>query len=57
MGEIAEDILDGVCCAICGCYFENLEKRGYAYEHGYPVACKDCHTEDCGYEKAVVNTF
>ena len=44
MGEIADDIIDGNCCALCGVYFEK--------SHGYPVACEDCYDEDCGYPKA-----
>lgn len=44
MGEIADDIIEGVCCALCGQYFEQ--------EHGYPVACSDCYEEGCGYQKA-----
>lgn len=41
MGEIADDMIDGACCAICGQYFEE--------EQGYPCACSDCFDEDCGY--------
>ena len=44
MGEIADDIVNGACCALCGVYFEE--------EHGFPVACEDCYTEDCGYGRA-----
>ena len=44
MGEIADDIIDGACCAICGVYFEE--------EHGYPVACSECYDDECSYEKA-----
>jgi hypothetical protein len=38
MGEIADDMIDGACCSLCGVYFEE--------EHGYPVLCTDCY-EDC----------
>ena len=34
MGQIANDIIDGYCCSLCGTYFTK--------EHGYPVICKDC---------------
>ena len=45
MGELADDIIDGACCALCGIYFEE--------EHGYPVACKCCHEDpDCTYPEA-----
>lgn len=37
MGEIADDIIDGACCALCGVYFEE--------EHGYPVLCSDCYKD------------
>lgn len=47
MGQMAEDILDGACCALCGQYFE--------IEHGYPIACTDCWDEKCGYQKATEN--
>lgn len=45
MGEIANDMIDGACCAFCGVYFEE--------EHGYPVACNDCWDKECGYQKAI----
>lgn len=57
MGEMAEDILDGSCCALCGCYFKHPKKENEGYSHGYPVACKDCWEPDCGYGKADVETF
>lgn len=44
MGEIADDIIDGACCALCGTYF--------LQEYGYPVACSICWTKDCGYARA-----
>lgn len=34
MGEMAEDLIDGSCCQICGEYFTE--------DHGYPVVCKEC---------------
>ena len=52
MGQIADDIIDGLCCALCGCYFTDPEDPDTLYEHGYPVACDDCWEPDCGYEKA-----
>lgn len=67
MGEMAEDIIDGSCCALCGCYFIGESKEEYKNEsnpegnsilsHGYPVACKDCWEEDCGYQKTDAETF
>ena len=34
MGEAADAIIDGECCQICGCWFEE--------SFGYPVTCKHC---------------
>jgi hypothetical protein len=54
MGEIAEDMIDGSCCSLCGQYF----RLGTGiYVHEYPVACYDCWEPDCGYQKADVKTF
>jgi len=57
MGEIAEDMLDGNCCALCGQYFQDPNDKDVIYTHGYPVACKDCWEPDCGYEKAKAETI
>ena len=35
--SIAEDIIAGWCCQLCGVYFEE--------EHGYPVVCESCYNE------------
>jgi len=37
MGEIADAMIDGECCELCGQYF--------AEDHGYPVVCKGCWSE------------
>lgn len=37
MGENADDIVDGLVCHWCGCYFEQ--------EHGHPVLCEKCFKE------------
>ena len=34
MGQIADDMINGLSCSHCGIYFDG--------EHGYPVLCKDC---------------
>lgn len=71
MAEIAEDIIDGSCCALCGQYFVDMEEgateittdeNGVAnnaaiHSHGFPVACKECWEPGCGYQKAKANTF
>ena len=58
MGEVADDMIDGSSCSLCGCYFKDPDsKEDKLYTHGYPVACKDCHEPDCGYPEAIVDTF
>jgi hypothetical protein len=37
MSEIANDMVDGACCCLCGVYFEN--------ENGFPVLCASCWKE------------
>lgn len=54
---IAEDMIDGCCCALCGQYFANPDESNSIYAHGYPVACSDCWTKDCGYEQSLTNTL
>lgn len=39
MGQIAEDMLDGTCCDICGCYYE---KGGKLFTHDHTATCNDC---------------
>lgn len=34
MGEMADAIIDGECCQVCGQYFEE--------EQGYPCTCEEC---------------
>lgn len=57
MGEISDDIIEGACCALCGQYFADPEDEDALFEHGFPVACKECWEPDCGYEKATADTF
>ena len=40
MGQIAEDMIDGTCCSLCGLYFI---KKGKLYTHGHEVACWECY--------------
>lgn len=44
MGDIADDMVNGACCEECGVYFTE--------EHGYPVLCEACWTEDSTTQKA-----
>ncbi len=49
MGEIANAMINGECCALCGQFFKK--------PHGYPVACKECWEKDCGYQKAIYSVW
>lgn len=60
MGQIAEDMLDGSCCDLCGCYFKN--PKGGIYVHETPTTCLDCwddltEEEKKQHKKADVKTF
>ena len=58
MGEIADDMIDGSSCSLCGCYFKDPDsKEPKGYSHGYPVYCKDCWEPDCNHPEALVDTF
>lgn len=59
MGEIAEDMNDGTCCDLCGCYFKKNEQL---YTHEHPATCWDCwddltDNEKEGRTKSSVETF
>jgi len=41
MGEIAEDMVDGTCCELCGSYFIKKQDKS-TFTHGYPVVCNEC---------------
>jgi hypothetical protein len=41
MGQIADDMIDGTTCQLCGCFFQG-ESDNELYVHGYPVVCWDC---------------
>lgn len=45
MGDTAEDMIEGRCCAICGVYFEDANNVDLCIEHGYPVLCEYCWSE------------
>lgn len=55
--SIAEDMVDGSCCSLCGQYFEDKNDGGVLFTHGYPVYCWDCWEPGCGHGKAEVNTL
>jgi hypothetical protein len=41
MGEIADDMIQGTTCSLCGQFFQG-DKPDEAYSHGYPVVCWEC---------------
>lgn len=66
MGEMAEDMVDGTCCSVCGQYFQDPDDPDDSescYTHGYPVACKSCWryakstVKRTGLQRAIVNTI
>ena len=63
MGEVAEDMLDGSCCSICGQYFQSDrtddDGEPMIHSHGYPVVCKGCWDKECEgiHQLATQNTF
>jgi len=54
MGEIAEDMIDGTACSLCGCYFiketDDTDPERL-YTHGYPAVCWDCWDDLTSYDK------
>ena len=62
MGQIADDMIEGRACELCGQYFEDPDEPDAIYEHGHPVVCEDCWNELSprdrhDFQKASVNTF
>ena len=39
---VAEDILDGTACDICGMYFIDPKNPQTLYTHGHPATCWEC---------------
>ena len=40
MGEAADDMLNGLCCQVCGEYMDDFE------ETGYPRTCSACECHE-----------
>lgn len=60
MGQIADDMINGICCDLCGCYF--MGKDECLYEHGHSATCWECWGQLTEQEmefhtKAEVTTF
>jgi hypothetical protein len=54
MGEVADYMIEGEMCQLCGQFFTE--------KHGYPVICKDCwvgltEEEKKNYEQAIYDTL
>lgn len=47
MGQISEDINDGICCQVCGVWMEDVFNDGFDWTNppGHPRTCKDCLKE------------
>ena len=41
MGQMADDMVEGVCCELCGQYFQG-KNENELHAHGYPVVCWEC---------------
>ncbi len=46
MGDIADDVVEGLTCSHCGVYFEEA--------HGHPVLCHDCYDSETEKERAQI---
>lgn len=64
MGEIADDMVDGTMCSLCGCFFRDPKQQppNNLYTHNHPVVCWECWTdltkkERKEYQRAEVPTF
>jgi hypothetical protein len=42
MGELADDMVDGTSCQLCGVYFFDKDNTNVLPTHDYPVVCWDC---------------
>ena len=40
MGDIADDIIEGRTCSLCGAFF--VDAAGDIYTHQYPAVCWEC---------------
>lgn len=61
MGQIADDIVAGITCELCGQFFDG-GNDDELHEHGYPVVCWECWSdmskaERRQYQRAEVKTL
>lgn len=45
MASVADQIVNGECCAVCGSTFVS-RVNGFVYQHGHPAMCVYCLTGD-----------
>lgn len=62
MGEIADDMIDGTSCELCGCYYIDPDDEDKLFTHGYPTVCKPCWSnltkqEKSHHVKAIADTL
>lgn len=72
MGQIADDMIDGTTCCLCGMYFDGGKDPAHVtpenpdgsmlYTHDYPAVCFDCwrdlsKRERKQYKRALVPTI
>lgn len=46
MGEMADDIIDGLFCQVCGAVMEDVEEKWTKSVPGYPRTCQACVDDD-----------
>lgn len=62
MGEIADDMIDGTSCELCGCYFIDPQDEDKLFTHGHPAVCKSCWNgltkdEKKNHQRAIADTL
>lgn len=48
MGQVVEDILNGLCCQQCGVWMPDVfdDPKAFIDPPGYPRTCEDCEEEN-----------
>ena len=67
MGDMADDMIDGSACSLCGMYFQDPKRADHIFTHDYPVLCKECWdeqtadelkaSESAGLQRAIADTI
>ena len=56
MGQVSEDIINGICCQVCGQWMPEVSNRKsdiFINPPGYPRTCKDCQEYEKKYNKSL----